>query len=164
MKRATKRVLVFALLVVPALIGLGAYWFIPRAEVPRDEGLPEGDWQAFAYGEVRDGGPEHPAAGNVTLYRDNETQEWVLYFQGYDASRGRDARFFLTLDPDPEDRAQIDEGVELSVPGIGPADARGDFVVPVPDDVDPSEFGAVVAWDLRFDERHALATLDPLEV
>lgn len=162
MARVRKRVLVFTLLLAPALLGLTAYWFIPRLEVPRAEELPDGDLVPHAFAQVRDGGADHPASGNVTLYLDNETNSWFLYFQGYKADRGHDVRFFLTPDPDPKTRDHVELGIQLTVPGRGPADTRGDFVVPIPDDADPLKSSGLVAWDLRFNQRYAVATLQPV--
>lgn len=162
MHRVTKRVLIFSLLVTPALLGAAAIWFLPHAEVPRSEELPDAEVTPFAFAEVRDGGPDHPAQGNVTLYLNNETNAWFLYFQGYEAVAGREARFFLTLQEDPRTRAEVEDGLQLSVPERGRADARGDFMVPVPEEADPRGYAAVVAWDLRFDERHSVAPFTPL--
>ena len=125
--------------------------------------LPHGEFVPYAFAEITDGSTRHGAGGNVTLYLDNETNEWVLYFQGYEASAAPDARFFLCEHPDPMTRDEIDSCTRLSVPGRGPADVRGDFLVPIPEDVDPQGHGSVVAWDLRFNHRLAVAHLDPME-
>jgi hypothetical protein len=161
--RVTKRVLIFALLVTPALLGLAAYWYLPRPEVPRAEALPEGELVMYAFGVIEDGGPKHPASGNVTLYLDNETQQWLLYFQGYQAPPGRDARLFLCQGPDPQTRSEIEACIQLVVPGRGLADVRGDFLVPLPEEVSqPLSYGSVVTWEMRFDHRHAVAPLQHL--
>ncbi len=161
MHRVTKRVLIFGLLVLPALLGAAAIWYLPHAEVPLSQELPDAELIPVAFAEIRDGGPDHPAAGNVTLYLNNETNEWFLYFQGYRAEAGREARFFLTEEADPQTRGEVDRGVRLSVPERGRADARGDFLVPIPEEVDPRDHAGLVAWDLRFDQRHSVATLTP---
>ncbi len=163
MQRGTKRLLVFLLLITPAILGAAAYWYLPRSEIHHQETLPDEQLVALAFGQVQDGDPRHPASGNVTLYWNNDTKEWFLYFQGYEASRGWDTRFFLTEDEDPDSKEQAKDGLELRVPERGTADLRGDFIVPIPPvEEEPTRFAAVVAWEMRFDQRHAVAPLDPV--
>lgn len=163
MQRGTKRLLVFLLLITPAILGAAAYWYLPRSEIPRQETLPDEEVVAVAFGEVRPGDARHPASGNVTLYWNNDTTQWFLYFQGYDASRGWDTRFYLTEHEDPASKDEATQGLELRVPDRGTADVRGDFIVPIPESgEEPTRYAAVVAWEMRFDERHAVAALEPV--
>lgn len=161
-KRGTKRALVFLLLITPAILGAAAYWYLPRSEVPRDDFLPDDELIVVAFGMVEDGGPDHRASGNVTLYWNNDTKEWFLYFQGYDASRGWDTRFFLTQSDDPRSMEEAQQGLELRVPDRGTADVRGTFMIPIPEGENPLDYSAVVAWEMRFDTRHSVTVLEPV--
>lgn len=158
MDRGKKRLLAALLVAGPAIVITIVFLLAPKSETPRDEALPEGNLTAVAFGEVRDGDEGRAASGNVTLYT-NGTGHF-LYFQGYDARSGPNVWFHLVSSNGTEDIE--DDGVRLRVPGPGQATYRGTFIVPVPDDVEVSQYDTVVAWDRTINARFSLAALAPL--
>lgn len=151
-----KRLLVTLLVVAPALIIGLVFVVLPKAETPRDAALPPGDHQLLATVDVQDGGPDHPAEGNVSLYWNGTG--YFLRFQGFESRSGPNVWFFATRTTDADSEQKIeDEGLLVRVPGPGQATYRGTFNVPLPPEFTPSEYPALVAWDRTFDTRFALA-------
>ncbi|HEX2021319.1 MAG TPA: DM13 domain-containing protein, partial [Candidatus Thermoplasmatota archaeon] len=57
--------------------------------------------------------------------------------------------FYLTPSNDPMTAGDVEgQGARLRTPHgfMGQATARGDFLVPLPADLDPTRYGALVAW------------------
>lgn len=161
-KRSTKRLLVTLLLVGPPLVIALVFLAAPKAETWRDHPLPEGDLEPVAVGEVRPGGPDHPAEGTVQVYWNGTG--YLLHFEGYDARPGADVWFHVTPHADPDSAAEIeDDGLRVRVPGPGQATYRGDFNVPLPEAFDPEQHVSLVAWDRFWNIRFAVALFDPVE-
>ena len=111
---------------------------------------------ALSSGEFRDGDSFHKGSGTATLYR-LENGDAVLRFEDLDVTNGPDLRVLLTPHPDPPGKAELDEAGYLHVAKL--KGNRGDQNYPLPADVDPESFGAVVIYCMPF---HVVFSVAPL--
>lgn len=119
--------------------------FAPKPTTTVHQQIDTGTAQALSSGTFQGADRAHKASGTVTLYEDEEGT--FLFFEDYQATSGPDVYFFLSTSSIGDYNGG--EVVKVLVPGGaegGQATLRGDFRVPVPDDVDATQYRSVIAW------------------
>ncbi|MEU3255203.1 DM13 domain-containing protein [Streptomyces sp. NPDC006997] len=187
----TRPVVLGALVVAVALVGVGLYWFQPW-KVWQDETVEEALPQATAAAPAKGAEPseeapatdrpttpatpagpvtvasgelishEHDTSGTVRLLRLSDGSH-VVRLENLDTSNGPDLRVWLTDAPVKEGTAGWRVFDDGAHESLGRLKGnKGNQNYPLPAGVDPADFSSVSIWCDRFDVSFGAAELAPV--
>ena len=132
---------------------------IAKVDAPMEEAMPEamGEATALKRGDFADADSFHKGEGTATIYRLPDGSH-VLRVESLRVSNGPDLRVILTTHPNPEGRDDVHQTGYVE---LGKLKGNiGDQNYPVPPEVAPTSFNAVVIYCKPF---HVIFSVAPLQ-